>query len=943
MMWAVLLAALCLPHPLFGQGEMPAKLSEKLTEEGLAALATAARQQGNPIRGAILFSEKRLRCVECHARGSRDRLGPDLTQLDTEVTDQHVVESVLLPSARLREGFETESFLLEDGKLVTGRVLADQGEAIVLRSDAEPTRTLRVAKEEIVQRKRNPKSAMPDGLVDLLSSRQDFLDLVSYLYEIVATSESRDSLPSLAVADSQQLDPRILGLAFLDAYRCKRCHDAPAGPNAATASHQVPQAPRLEDATARIDRAYLERFIADPLHVKSGTHMPDVMGQMTKAERSRAAKAIVDYLQSRTNQTFRRQAIDPEAAQRGRELFHSVGCVACHAPRDADGNAIDVGDAVSLDGLPGKYSVDSLAAFLENPLSVRPSGRMPNLWLTHWEAVDLASYLLTSPATAPSPATATSPDTESVPGGEAAVELQPAQVEAGRKLFDQLGCVQCHRSDEIETASSIPLVDLDVQRGCLSDDAGAWPRYDLLPSTKEAIRLAIAAMDQPLSESQQIEWTLASLRCYECHRRDGVGGVSEQRDSFFLTSNENLGPQGRIPPSLTGVGGKLQPKWLRQVLVSGRRIRPYVTTRMPGFGAGNVEHLLALFPQVDPLPEVSMPKIEETKEMRNISTELVGSSGLNCIACHTFQNKGSQAMPAVDLTEMAERLHAEWFHAYMLSPQLINPNTVMPSFWPGGRAIRKDILDGKADQQIAALWQYLQEGRQAPVPRGLHLEPMELLAEADRAVMLRRSYPGIGKRGIGVGYPAGANLAYDAEQLRIGMIWKGRFADPGGVWRGQGHGNVRPLGTDVIQFATGPELDHAENPWVVDEGRPPQHQFTGYSLDSMGRPTFTYRFGEVQVEDSLVEARDPETDAVTLSRQLTFRSERQVDKLRFRLATGGRIAERGNRQYLVDDKLRVTIADDHQAEVVEQSSEQWLVVPLNIGQGTSSLAVQYTW
>ena len=46
------------------------------------------------------------------------------------------------------------------------------------------------------------------------------------------------------------------------------------------------------------------------------------------------------------------------------------------------------------------------------------------------------------------------------------------------------------------------------------------------------------------------------------------------------------------------------------------------------------------------------------------------------------------------------------------------------------------------------------------------IEPIELLA-TDEAVMLRRSYPGIGKRGIGVGYPNQVNLAFDAEQMRL--------------------------------------------------------------------------------------------------------------------------------------------------------------------------------
>ena len=91
-------------------------------------------------------------------------------------------------------------------------------------------------------------------------------------------------------------------------------------------------------------------------------------------------------------------------------------------------------------------------------------------------------------------------------------------------------------------------------------------------------------------------------------------------------------------------------------------------------------------------------------------------------------------MPGVDLTEMADRLHKEWFFHYMRSPQAISQNTVMPSFWPGGKAIRKEILDGDTDQQIGAVWEYLQDGRQARVPRGLRREPIELLASDGHAL-----------------------------------------------------------------------------------------------------------------------------------------------------------------------------------------------------------------
>jgi hypothetical protein len=291
---------------------------------------------------------------------------------------------------------------------------------------------------------------------------------------------------------------------------------------------------------------------------------------------------------------------------------------------------------------------------------------------------------------------------------------------------------------------------------------------------------------------------------------------------------------------------------------------------------------------------------------------------------------------------MGERLHKEWFYRYMRAPQSFSPNTVMPTFWPGGRAIGRDILDGDANQQLEAIWEYLLEGRQARIPRGLVVEPMELLA-TDEAVMLRRSYQGIGKRGIGVGYPGGVNLAFDAEQMRIGMIWKGPFADPGGVWRGQGSGNVRPLGTDLIQFAVGPELDDARSPWIVDEGRPPKHQFRGYYLDHVQRPTFTYRYDGIEVEDYSIDGKDDSSGATILKRKLTFTSERPRKDLAFRAGTGERIDSIDDHSFLLGGSLRILIDHQHRARIVDAPSGKQLLIPLEIPGGKSELQLQYVW
>ncbi len=296
-------------------------------------------------------------------------------------------------------------------------------------------------------------------------------------------------------------------------------------------------------------------------------------------------------------------------------------------------------------------------------------------------------------------------------------------------------------------------------------------------------------------------------------------------------------------------------------------------------------------------------------------------------------------MPAVDLTEMAERLEKDWFHQYMMFPQKFSPNTVMPSFWPGGVAIRKD-LKGDASTQIEALWQYLIDGRQAGTPRGVVREPLEIVV-TNTPRMLRRKYPDIGKRGIGVGYPGGVNLAFDAEQMRLGLLWKGKFADPGGVWMGQGSGNVRPMGRPVT-LPTGPELDDADQPWLVDDGRPPNHQFQGYELDKERRPTLQYRFDNVDVRDFFRPVVQPGSEEGLLHRELTFTATEDRDQLLFRIGQADKIDDANEGWFRLGPELEVRLVTPQKVERVDWQEGQRIQVPLSLAPGQpQTLILEY--
>ena len=904
--------------------QTPETLTVKLKRELATVLATDAREKGNSVQGAILFSQKKFNCVGCHAQGATDLLGPDLTRVGTDVPDTHFVEAILVPSKAIRKGYETVSILDVDGRVVKGRIVDESPTRYVLRDTSPEQRLVVVPRDRIEELKMDAKSSMPEGLADQLESRQEFLDLVKYLIDIAASGPAGSK-----VAGQQQksgLDARVQGIALMQQFHCTNCHASD------SLGLSAKPAPDLASVAARVDPAYITAFIQDPHETKPGTNMPHLLGQLDPAEQRQAAIAVTHYLASLSGEKFLREELDVDATKRGQKLFHSVGCVACHSPLRQDGSEEVPAGSVSLGNPAEKYSLVGLTGFLENPHAVRPAGRMPNLKLDHWEARDIASYLLSFPVTV-------NPDRD-----YSDFEIDSSLVAAGKERFRALGCSQCHELEGVEKMpAAAPMSELRFNQGCLSKSASKLPKYEMSDDHRKAMQAAIEQSGDELTKSQLINTTLQTLRCYACHERDGIGGVSGERDPYFLTTNENLGPQGRIPPPLTGVGAKLKPKWMRQVLVSGRAIRPYVETRMPQYGAEHVAHLVDLFQQVDELPKVATHQFDDPKEIRKIGTDLVGSGGLNCIACHTFQQKPALTMPGVDLTEMAERLHKEWFYRYMRSPQTVSPNTVMPSFWPGGKAIRKEILDGDTNQQIGAVWEYLQDGRQARVPRGLRREPIELLATDGHAAMLRRSYQGIGKRGIGVGYPGGVNLAFDAEQLRLAMIWKGKFADPAGVWRSQGHGTVRPLGGELIRFEAGPELDSRQSPWVVDDGRPPKHRFTGYFLDDMDRPTFTYRLDDVSVEDFSSGGKSESPALSQLKRRLVFQTEQPRNDLAFRLRTKGAIQKESDHQFRLENALTIEVDSEHVANIVTDAAGSHLHIPLDLKSGKSQLILKYTW
>ena len=501
-----------------------------------------------------------------------------------------------------------------------------------------------------------------------------------------------------------------------------------------------------------------------------------------------------------------------------------------------------------------------------------------------------------------------------MPLGEVAFTVDSAQVARGREWFNQLNCGACHAGLVGEPVKARPLLELagHVTAGCLADEVPARaPRFDLSPAQRKALRETVSAAGQlsgPLSDAAQVSQTLTRLNCYACHARDGVGGPLEsgRADWFHVVGEVDLGDEGRLPPHLTGVGAKLKPAWLQEVLTKGTKVRPYMATRMPQFGATHATALSAALRQADQRANAATEPALAARDVK-LGWKLVGRDGLGCIACHTFTTFGSTGIPALGLDTMANRVQWDWFRRYLPDPAALRPGTRMPTFWPEGHAVNTEILGGQSEAQIQALWAWLQGGAKADVPTGLVRGRRELVVGSE-AVIYRNFIAGAGSRAIGVGYPEHANLAFDANELRLALIWQGSFIDMSRHSTDRGEGYEPPLGDHRIALPAGPafaELAAADAPWPAAPNRlAGENRFLGYTLDALQRPTFRYRIGGVTIEET-PEARAGDVD-LTLRRH--FRVGGSARQTLYMRVAAGKLVATGADEFSLDQKLRLKLS-----------------------------------
>ena len=158
----VLAAVFLCSSSLFAQSN---SLSEKLKQEPLAVLAADAKKWGDPTRGALAFYQPTMNCAKCHEPAQGRRLGPDLAQRRI-VKFEYLVESILKPSAQIREGYETVVVQMADGRLLSGIKIGQLENRLIIDRIEQAGEPLSIDLDEVDEWKPSAKSTMPEDLAE---------------------------------------------------------------------------------------------------------------------------------------------------------------------------------------------------------------------------------------------------------------------------------------------------------------------------------------------------------------------------------------------------------------------------------------------------------------------------------------------------------------------------------------------------------------------------------------------------------------------------------------------------------------------------------------------------------------------------------------------------------------------------------------------------------
>jgi putative membrane-bound dehydrogenase-like protein len=139
-----------------------------------AVVPPGALKKADRVHGRQIFAKT---CATCHTLfGEGAKIGPDLTG-SQRANPEYVLTKLLDPNAVVAQDYQVTVITTKSGRTLNGLVKEEDAKTLVLQTQNEQ---IRVAKNDIDERKKSPVSMMPEGLLMPLSD-VEVRDLIAYL------------------------------------------------------------------------------------------------------------------------------------------------------------------------------------------------------------------------------------------------------------------------------------------------------------------------------------------------------------------------------------------------------------------------------------------------------------------------------------------------------------------------------------------------------------------------------------------------------------------------------------------------------------------------------------------------------------------------------------------------------------------------------------------
>ncbi|MDE2505733.1 MAG: c-type cytochrome, partial [Planctomycetota bacterium] len=169
-------AARVLPLPHAAGGRPLPPIQELMSRRGDVARGRAVffkKEQASLMNGSVVS------CGSCHrVQGQGAWIGPDLSTIGTKYGKDELLRSILNPSAAIGYNFRAQVVATKDGRVLTGLLLEESPERIVLKT--REGKRVSIAASEVEERATSDVSLMPEGLAQNMNDRE-LVDLLAFL------------------------------------------------------------------------------------------------------------------------------------------------------------------------------------------------------------------------------------------------------------------------------------------------------------------------------------------------------------------------------------------------------------------------------------------------------------------------------------------------------------------------------------------------------------------------------------------------------------------------------------------------------------------------------------------------------------------------------------------------------------------------------------------